>query len=199
MLRLTLILTLALSLSACGKQPGRGALKETDLGSTRDTPSLALDPALAGLAARHANHFPDDSGLWLEPEISSRLKLLLGDKYTTFFGCIDLKSPVGFKDGVLYVTGSNSRDRTYSAVFALQISSGSLFVRLRERGQESDYPYSGPAFKLPRAIEGYMAHWSLWPENQALVAGHPAVTDRSVAQPPPVPATLAAPRAAKRP
>jgi hypothetical protein len=137
--------------------------------------------AFLALANKHQNRLPDDSGLWAEPAISSRLQALLGPKYRTFFGCLDYKAPARVADGVLYVTGSNFRDRTYAAVFALKLSSGELYVRLRERGQDTDFPQGGAPFALPEAVRRFAGHWSIWPESQALGAGHPFVTDQPVA------------------
>ena len=141
---------------------------------------------LLSLVSKHENRLPDDSGLWAEPAVNSRLRALLGLKYRTFFGCLDYKAPARVTDGVLYVTGSNFRDRTYAAVFAIKLSTGELYVRLRERGQDTDYPRSGAPFALPDEVRRFTNHWSLWPESQALDAGHPFVTDRPVAREAPV-------------
>jgi hypothetical protein len=176
-------LILVAALSACARHP-----ETAPAISSTATPAALTDSdraALEALARTYRDRFPDDSGFWTEAPVTTRLKALLGNKYATFFGCVELKSPVGFKEGILFVTGSNSRDRTYAAVFALEVSTGRLFVKLRERGHDTEYRAAGTGFELPREINTFTRNWSQWPESLALAAGHPTVTDQPVAHAPP--------------
>ena len=151
-------------------------------------PVKPVDASVGELVRKHVGKFPDDSGLWVDPAVESRLKPLLGAKYETFFGCVQLKGPTAFKDGVLYVTGSNEKDRTYAAVFALDVATGAIFVKLRERGHDTDYPKTGPTFRVPPDALNFSNNWAHWPESVALKEGHPKVPDAPVAMRPPVPA-----------
>jgi hypothetical protein len=176
--RLCLLLGLGLFVSACQPHHNDGVPPASPAAPVLKAPGVtAADSALAVLPARHVGRFPEESGLWAEPAVSSRLSALLGAKLKTFFGCMELKSPIGLEGNVLYVTGSNLRDRTYAAVFAMDLASGGIFVRLRERGVDHDYQQAGANFKLPRQVQAFSAHWAQWPESVALAAGHPQVPD----------------------
>lgn len=143
----------------------------------------ATTPLVSSLLPdKYQNRFPDDTGLWTNPRVLSHLHTLLGAQYRTFFGCIELKAPARVVNGVLYVTGSNVRDRTYAGVFALKLSTGELYVRLRQRGHDSEFPKSGPPFALPEGLRLFTGHWAQWPESRALAQGRPVVTDESVAR-----------------
>ena len=137
-------------------------------------------PDLSFLASRYADKFPDDVYFWADPAVRSRLEPLLGDKLPVFLGSVQMKSRILNRQNILMVTGFNVRDRLYAAAFAFDLQSGAMYVRLRERGRDSEYPASGPPFPLPLELKSYCDSWSSWPESVAWARGQAKVSDEPV-------------------
>jgi len=147
--------------------------------NTHTLPQRA-EPALERLGSRYADEFPDDAYFWADPEVRPRLQNLLGDKLPVFLGSMQMKSRILNRQGVLMVTGFNMRDRLYAAAFAFDLRSGAMYVKLRERGRDSEYPRSGPPFSLPPEFTSYCGSWNSWPESLAWARGKPKVSDQAV-------------------
>lgn len=144
------------------------------------TPPQHADPGLARLASRYTDKFPDDVYFWADPEVRSRLEKLLGNKLPVFLGAMQMKSRILNRQDVLTVTGFNMRDRLYAAAFAFDLRSGAMYIKLRERGRDSEYPGSGAPFSLPAEFTSYCNSWSSWPESIAWARGKPKVSDEPV-------------------
>jgi hypothetical protein len=172
----TTVALLVTGLAACTQH---AAPKPIGVINTHSIPARA-DPGLAGLATQYADQFPDDAYFWTDPRVRSRLESLLGGKFPVFLGAMQMKSRILNRQNVLTVTGFNMRDRTYAAAFALDLGSGAMYVRLRERGRDSVYPANGASFALPAEIKSYCDSWSAWPESIALAQGKPKVSDEPV-------------------
>jgi hypothetical protein len=183
---LTAWVLVATGLPGCGEH----AATPRNVAPRTYSPPEFPEPGLVGLATKYGDKFPDDVYFWADPQVYSRLHILLGNKFPVFLGAMQMKSRVLNRHDVLIVTGSNMRDRTYAAVFAFDLKSGELYVKLRERGRDSQYPPLGVTFALPDEIKSYSRSWSSWPESIALAQGKPKVSDEPVSAPMPQPRSV---------
>jgi hypothetical protein len=148
---ITLMLPASLFIAACGQQPtarNEQSQQATPSG-TAETPKVT--EATSGQSGNlhflreYKGKYPDDIRLLEHPEISRRLKAMLGNEtYALILGIWEVETPVEIESDVLYTWGMQAHSGgDPGVVFMADINRNILYIGIRQDGTEQLFAEDG--------------------------------------------------------
>jgi uncharacterized membrane protein len=102
---------------------------------------------------RFAGAYPHAVGLWKDPVLESRLRVLLGAAMPAFLDTLKVQGPVMKDAGIFYVTGNRPHQGGVDgAVFLADPATDTLCVILFENGARQDFKEGGRDITLPAEV-----------------------------------------------